>query len=112
MTVGTKLAHAKRVVVRITVVDEGDERSIVVEGRLAGQAVEKLEEAAGALDPPVRLRLGHLISVDEAGLKWLRGCRARGFEVAEARGVIAHQLEEDRKARQRPQTANARGDSR
>jgi hypothetical protein len=62
---------------------------VTVDGRLDSEGVWELERVVAALSGPVRLELGGLRSVAEAGREALRALRAHGIAVTGASRVFA-----------------------
>ena len=86
------LAVPVRVDLFIGVEDLGEVREVRLEGRLAGAAVAEMTRAAQGLEPPIRIDLSQLLSVDEEGLRALRDRRESGEELVGARPLIQHLL--------------------
>jgi hypothetical protein len=92
--VGTVVALYFGMDLWIGVKDLGDVREVSLHGRLAAAGIHELERAARDLEPPVRIDISQLLSVDEAGVRALRARRQSGEELVGARPLIELLIDE------------------
>lgn len=76
--------------------DRGDHRVIRLSGALKGEMSSELTRLVDESQPPVRLDLADLLSVDPAGLRTLASLEARGAELVGASPYLSLQLESAR----------------
>jgi len=90
---GTRIATLERVSVRFTVATEGTTRRIRVEGRLAGEAVQELDELTAGDPPSVCLDLSELRSADARGVALLHRLRLAGSAMRDVPPHLAWRIE-------------------
>lgn len=94
MEVGTELAAASLVTVRIIVIEDRAIRRLRVDGRLTGAEVAELEQMVGPDPKSVCLELPDLRSVDAAALALLRRLRDEGIQMVDVPQHLAWRIEE------------------